>query len=75
MLENQDIRNTAKEKGVNLWEIAEYLKISDPTMTRRLRRELPQSKKNHILEIIDTIAQQKAEKEAEYNTAAQITSA
>ena len=39
MLENQDIRNTAKEKGVNLWEIAEYLKISDPTMTRRLRRE------------------------------------
>lgn len=74
MLENQDIRNTAKEKGVNLWEIAEYLKISDPTMTRRLRRELPQSKKNHILEIIDTIAQRKAEKEAE-NTAAQITSA
>ena len=72
MLENQDIRNTAKEKGVNLWEIAEYLKISDPTMTRRLRRELPQSKKNHILEIIDTIAQQKAEKEAEYNTAAQV---
>ena len=72
MLENQDIRNTAKEKGVNLWEIAEYLKISDPTMTRRLRRELPQSKKNRILEIIDTIAQQKAEKEAEYNTAAQV---
>ena len=73
MLENQDIRNTAKEKGVNLWEIAEYLKIRDPTMTRRLRRELPQSKKNRILEIIDTIAQQKAEKEAEYNTAAQTT--
>ena len=73
MLENQDIRNTAKEKGVNLWEIAEYLKISDPTMTRRLRRELPQSKKNRILEIIDTIAQQKTEKEAEYNTAAQTT--
>ena len=72
MLENQDIRNTAKEKGVNLWEIAEYLKISDPTMTRRLRRELPQNKKNHILEIIDTIAQRKAEKEAEYNTAAQV---
>ena len=73
MLENQDIRNTAKEKGVNLWEIAEYLKISDPTMTRRLRRELPQSKKNRILEIIDTIAQRKAEKEAKYNTAAQTT--
>lgn len=56
MLENSDIRATAKEKGVRLWEIAEALKISDPTMTRKLRRELPQTEKPAIFSIIDEIA-------------------
>lgn len=56
MLANTDVRETAKEKGVRLWEIAEYLKISDPTMTRKLRKELPDTEKAEILKIIDVLA-------------------
>lgn len=56
MLANTDVRETAKEKGVRLWEIAEYLKISDPTMTRKLRKELPDTEKAEILKIIDALA-------------------
>ena len=59
MLANTDIRTTAKEKKVRFWEVAEYLKISEPTMTRKLRRELPDSEKQEIFKIIDELAAKK----------------
>ncbi|MGN0502661.1 MAG: hypothetical protein ACI4HN_07020 [Ruminococcus sp.] len=59
MLANTDIRATAKDKGVRLWEIAEYLKVSDPTMTRKLRRELSANEKKRMFTIIDEIASAK----------------
>lgn len=59
MLANIDIRQTAKEKGVRLWEIAERLRISDPTMTRKLRKELTEREKVFYLDIIDQIAAEK----------------
>ena len=59
MLANTDVRTTAKENGVRLWEIAEHLKISDPTMTRKLRKELPDSEKQEIFKIIDELAAEK----------------
>lgn len=60
MLANTDIRTTAKENGVRFWEIAEHLKISEPTMTRKLRKELPDSEKQEIFKIIDELAAEKA---------------
>lgn len=60
MLANNDIRTAAKEKNVRLWEIAECLKISEPTMTRKLRHNLPQTEKQNMLKIIDSIAAEKA---------------
>lgn len=59
-MKNLDIRAEAKEKGVFLYEIAEKLGISDPTMTRLLRHELPQKKKEDIKEIISEISTTKA---------------
>lgn len=59
MLANTDIRTTAKEKGVRIWEVAEIMKISDPTMTRKLRKELPDTEKQRIFTIIDEIAAEK----------------
>ena len=59
MLANTDVRTTAKEKGVRLWEVAEHLKISDPTMTRKLRKELPDSEKQEIIKIIDELSAKK----------------
>ncbi len=60
MLNNQEIRTHAKTNGVRLYEVAEALKISEPTMTRKLRRELPQDEKHRIFNIIDGIAKSKA---------------
>lgn len=59
-LRNIDIRKVAKSKNVMLYEIAEHLKISDPTMTRKMRHELPQDEKERIFKIIDDIAARRA---------------
>lgn len=60
MTANADIKSTAKEKHVCLWEIAEALHIADTTMSRKLRRELPDTDKAEIFAIIDRIATQHA---------------
>lgn len=59
MLNNSDLRKSAKENGVALWEIADRLNISEPTMTRKLRRELPAEEKQRIISLIDEIAAEK----------------
>ena len=61
MLQNQDIRTAAKAKSVCLWEVAERLKISEPTITRKLRRELSPDEKQSIFSLIDKIAAEKQE--------------
>lgn len=58
-MSNQDIRQYAKKADVRLWEVAEFLGISDPTMTRKLRHELPETEKTKILKIIDELSQAK----------------
>lgn len=62
-MNNQEIRKTAKEKNVSLWEIADELKISEPTMTRKLRHELPEAEKTIILALIDKIAERREKNE------------
>ena len=42
---NQDIRQLAKDSRVPLWELASHVGISEATMTRLLRCELPESQK------------------------------
>lgn len=59
MLANKDLRNRAKKSNVSLWEIADVMGISEPTMTRYMRRELPNQKKQEILQIIDDLAKAK----------------
>lgn len=53
---NADIRAEAKEKGVFLYEIAEKMGISEPTMTRKLRRELSEAQKAEFRNIIVELA-------------------
>lgn len=62
---NTDIRAAAKQAGVYLYEIADYLHISEPTMTRLLRRELSGDKKQQIKDIIAALA---AEQRTENST-------
>ena len=43
---NVDIRTSAIKSNVFLWEIANELGISEPTITRKLRAELSAEEKN-----------------------------
>lgn len=57
-MENMNLRRTAKAAKVPLWRIAKVLGISEPTMTRKLRRELDEDEKTRILDIISTLAKE-----------------
>ena len=60
MLANADIRAAAKGASVRMWEIADHFIISKPSITRKLRHELPQAEKERIFSIIEEIAKEKA---------------
>lgn len=55
-LANKTIRETAKRSGVRLWEIAYDMGITDATLSRKLRRELPADEQTRILDIIARIS-------------------
>lgn len=57
---NKDIKVKARKSGVLIWEIADRLGIADTTMSRKLRRELPDNEKQEIFKIIDELAAEKA---------------
>lgn len=51
-LENQDIRSAAKTAGIPLWRIADAMNCSEPTITRKLRREMTDEEKTKFLSVI-----------------------
>jgi transposase-like protein len=55
---NDDIRLLARTKGVYLWQVAEQLKISEPTLMRWLRKPLTEDKKQAIIDAINKIAEE-----------------
>ena len=55
---NTDIKVAAIRAGVKLWELAEALGIADTSLSRKLRRELPDDEKQRILEIIDRLSKE-----------------
>ena len=56
-MKNLDIRNYAKEKKVNLWEVSECLGYAHETaFSRVLRHELSKEKKAEIYMIIDELS-------------------
>ena len=57
---NQVIREAAKKNGVRLWQIADKLGISEPTMTRKMRHELNEEETERILSIITELAKENA---------------
>ncbi|MBQ5970074.1 MAG: hypothetical protein IJL52_08180 [Clostridia bacterium] len=59
-MKNLTIRQAAKEKKVPLWRVADHLKISEPTLTRKLRHELSKEETTNFLLIIDELAEKGA---------------
>lgn len=54
---NKDVRQRAKEAGVFQYQIADALGVSEYTIIRKLRKELPQDEKARIFQIIDRLAE------------------
>lgn len=57
---NADVREKARELKIPFWAVAEAMSISEASMTRMLRRELPEPEKQKIFEIIEQIHSEKA---------------
>lgn len=53
---NQEIREYAAKNNVYLWEIALAMGISEPTMTRKLRTELPERDREMSIRVINELA-------------------
>ena len=51
-MKNIKIRKALKETGVRYWELARILGISDGTLCRRLRDELPAEEQEEIVKLI-----------------------
>lgn len=51
-MNNVDIREKAEKSNVKLWQIADYLGITDGNFSRKLRKELPEEEKQKIFTII-----------------------
>lgn len=62
MKSNQYIREYARVNNVYLWEIADVMEISIPTMTRLMRHVIDPDKTAGIIEIINGIAESKGRK-------------
>ena len=56
---NADIREHAKTSGMYLYQVAAAIGISEPTMTRKLRFELPESEKKKLFAVIDRLKSNK----------------
>ena len=52
---NADLRAEARAARVPMWQVGEVLAVSEPTMTRKLRKELPVEEKAHIRAIIEQL--------------------
>lgn len=50
---NQEIREALQNKGMKQWELADMLGISEFTLTRWLRKELTEDKKELLLKAIN----------------------
>ncbi len=49
---NTKIRNSLKEHNLKHWKLAQLLGVSESTLVRKLRNELSNEEKAHILEVI-----------------------
>ena len=53
---NIDVRKEARKCKVPLWAVSNAMGISEATMTRKLRCELPKEEKTQILSVIHSLA-------------------
>ena len=52
-INNDRIRKALKEKGLYFWNLADILGVSEPTITRWMRHEMPEDKQDQIIDAIN----------------------
>ncbi len=57
-MNNAEIRISAKNSKVKMWQVAEALGIQDSALSRKMRHELPAAEKAEIMEIISKLAKE-----------------
>ena len=55
---NADIKGKASASNVRLWQIADALGIADTTLSKKLRKELPENEKERIFTIIENLSKE-----------------
>ena len=60
-MEATQIKQILKEKRIYQWEVAKALGITEFTLTRWLRDDLPEDRSEQILEAIDNLSQKSNE--------------
>ena len=58
-MKNIKLREYAKTNNVYLWEIALKMNVSEPTITRKFRRELSDEETSKIMHLIKQISKEK----------------
>ncbi len=53
---NREIKLAAAGAGVKLWQVAEAMGIADCSLSRKLRKELPDEEKVRIMTIITKLS-------------------
>lgn len=51
-MKNNEIREALKEANMKQWQLAELLHISEFTLSRKLRKEIPEDEKREIISLI-----------------------
>ena len=59
MLNNIEVRKAFLETGVNKWEVAEKLGMTDSSFSRKLRKEMSKFEKDSIINLIYQIHKRK----------------
>lgn len=52
-MKNIEIKDALKEANMKQWQLAELLGITEWTLSRKLRKELPEADKTEILDLIN----------------------
>lgn len=60
-MQNMAVRTALKKNNVKAWELAEELGIVDCTLSKWMRRELPEERQEQMIAAIKKIANQKRE--------------
>lgn len=57
---NAEVRKKMRITGIRQWQVADAMEVSENTLCRMLRYELPDAKKQEMLSLIDSLAREEA---------------